>query len=217
MRCPQCNNENPTVANFCMSCGAALRGIVNKEVTKLQNEISEITQRNAELEDDNTKFKNRLEQQQKQLSEKELEIKKLESKKGPKAPKIQSKRKGILPWIIVGSMFTIIIAFSLENDNTLSSKNQELEKIITQKTDSIRDLQHINPLHYKSVVDRCYFYDDNFNRTNRYICYGEKIKIIRIKNKFAYGIYMDGKDSWDWGWVRLGDLNKINNSSTKSK
>lgn len=203
MRC-QCDTQNPDTANFCMSCGVALRGIVNEEITKLHNEISEIEERRIELETVNTELKNSLEQQQKQLLGKENEIKNL---KAEKATEIKKTQSGL--WIIVVFLVIAFLFFSITSI-VLHIKNSSLEKKINHiETKVIPPLQtahNFTPQDYKSVIDRCYFYDDNYNRTNRYILYGEKIKIIRIKDNFAYGIYTSTQGVTTSGWVRMGDL-----------
>lgn len=261
--CPQCNIPNPNVNNFCRSCGAALKNVVNEEVNKLnskitkleagnksfKNQISELKQQLDdseinELRNEKTELEEKLEiakelkdkltstcsDMQSKLEIKENEIKGLrtelnyvkdkakhkntENEKSYQQSETKQwenkdlKRKyyiiiACITVLFVVSLFFVFIT-NFSNKNQIHSLENTITNIIKEKEDLQKKLEF--PRSSKSIVDRCYFYDNNFNRTNRYITYGEKIKVDSIKDNFAYGTYTDPKENTISGWVRKGDL-----------
>ncbi|MDR2835993.1 MAG: zinc ribbon domain-containing protein [Bacteroidales bacterium] len=210
-RCPQCNNPYPSAANFCISCGQALREEKTNEISQLRTEKKELEKKNKSYK---SKIKgleyqlSKIEQNRKTLnetlaaktSEATIQINRITDKNN----KLEKQRKVIL--ISSGIiLFVVFIAFEITLLSK-SSKNSTLQQQIEHtKTEIIQPLQaehNFVPQRYTSIVDRCYFYDNNFNRTNSYIYYGDTVTIIRIKDNFAYGIY----DKQTFGWLRLSDI-----------
>ena len=161
------------------------KNVLKKDNDSLKKQVTELNKKDATIE----KLKVQLAEEK-------------EGKNRQEAYQFRSKYYISLGFIVLIFVITTII---------LSSKNNALDHKINHIENKVipplQSTHNFTPQNYKSIVDRCYFYDDNFNRTNRYILYGEKLKIIRMKDNFAYGIYTDSKGKTVFfGWVRLGDL-----------
>jgi len=173
----------------------------NKEIKRLRSEKTILEKNNELLEDQILELKE-------QWSKKNKQIEKITTEKTSKEqPDHELKRKYRIALICIILLSATILSFAIITI-VLSSKNNSLEQKISYIENKVippLQAEHdFTPQYYKSVVDKCYFDDDN----NRYILYGEKIKIIRIKNNFAYGTSTNGENTIS-GWVRLGDITPL--------
>ena len=202
VRC-SCDTANQSVASFCMKCGAALGDVVNKEITQLRNEKTVLENQISELKEQNSE-KTKLE------TDKIIKLEKQLQEKSKEQPESESKRKPLMPAALGTVFFAIISLFFAITSMVKCSDNNSLEqKIHRIENSSIPPLQAEHdfiPKDYKSIVDIAYFYDSNFNRTKNHIRYGERVKIVRVKDNFGYGICTDTKGVTILGWVRMGDI-----------
>jgi predicted nuclease with TOPRIM domain len=198
-----------------MSCGQGLKGVVKNETSRLREEIKEIKQAIRALEKEKKKLADcTAELDQKltaqtnittRLSDEKTELERV-LKNTQKQPK-----HSIVPWVVVAVLLMFLVTFGIKSCKS-SAQNQNLKNQVTAIEDKLKPLQtehDFTQQTYKAIVDKAYFYDDNFNRKDAYLYYGNEVITIRIKGNFGYSIYTNNKGVTLSGWLRLSDLRII--------
>jgi len=213
--CPQCEKENPTVANVCMFCGASFvenaetnpADQLNKELREAKKDLQlyrkSLEEANAKIEE----LKNSIISVRNNAA-KELAVKEKQNVILTQQFNAEKKRKAGWAWfffllcVILSLVFVAVIGnvfTRMANDTELKAENDRLLKQNSQYSS------------YRATA-KTYFYDfvnGQFNRQSYYLETNDVVNINMQISGYGYTEFVNRDGKKIKGWLKMSELTKI--------